>query len=229
MADLKARRRAAQPAAVPVPAIRPVEGRAARCADARRVHPGIAGGWYPAALLGARRAGRLLPANADSLARLCPRLGFILAGDQDTSNNDPPRHLNRRPAPGIPPLRTRFFATAQAGPRAGPALPLAATRWKASGTTAKPCRPCAHLWFHRACPAPRNWPHWRAAAPPDPARHCPFILLEPAPMTSPTTQSLVNGITAWMQCESPRAAPKAWRAWWPDAALRAGRRPAGPP
>ena len=27
-------------------------------------------------------------------------------------------------------------------------------------------------------------------------------------MTSPTTQSLVNGITAWMQCESPTSSPE---------------------
>ena len=27
-------------------------------------------------------------------------------------------------------------------------------------------------------------------------------------MTSPTTQSLVNGITAWMQCESPTSNPE---------------------
>jgi glutamate carboxypeptidase len=27
-------------------------------------------------------------------------------------------------------------------------------------------------------------------------------------MTSPTTQSLVDGITAWMQCESPTSSPE---------------------
>ena len=27
-------------------------------------------------------------------------------------------------------------------------------------------------------------------------------------MTSPTTQSLVNGITAWMHCESPTSSPE---------------------
>ena len=54
-------------------------------------------------------------------------------------------------------------------------------------------------------------------------------------MTSPTTQSLVNGITAWMQCESPTSSPEGvarmvaeMQRYALDAGLQATVTPLGP-